>query len=192
MQTCPRLIECYSCLCWTKSRVAGSALQDSYHRSLPDPTQDETYLTDNPTQPLHIKWNRRAMILNIVSARHHRRACKSECVINNDLSTSGLPDLFASPELACAASSRHRAESSVTHRPTIRPPHSPSGHVRRAQAMPRDIEACTGRTTTSSSKKIICCVGATASTSPFREALPVWKVSSLSCWTDDELRTVGR
>jgi len=84
-----------------------------------DPTQDGTYLTDNPAQPLPIKWNRSAMTPNIVSARHHGRSCKAECIINNDISTSGLPDLYASPELARAASSRHRGESAVTHPPAI-------------------------------------------------------------------------
>jgi len=130
-----------------------------------DSTQDETYLTDNPAQRLPIKWNRSAMTPNIVSARHHGRSCKAECIINNDISTSGLSDLYASPELARAASSRHRGESAATHRPEIRltiVPQVMSGRLKRFSRH-RGMHWLHNHR---NSKTFIWCVGAAVRTSP--------------------------
>jgi len=147
-----------------------------------DPTQDETYLTDNPAQPLPTKWNKSAMTPNIVSARHHGRSCKAECIINNDISTSGLSDLYASLELARAASSRDRGESAVTHRPEIRltiVPQVMSGRLKRS----RRIAACTGCTITETPRRSSGASAQLLGPPLFRKALPVWKVSFLSSWS---------
>ncbi len=105
------------------------------------------------------------MTPNIASARYHGRSWQAECIINNERSTSSLPNLYASPELARAASSRHRGESAVTHRPAIRLTIVPQVMSSRLKQSSRQ-RGMHWLHNHSNSKTFIWCVGAAASNSP--------------------------